>query len=150
MKEENWGSQQQRRFRSTGKKLFMERIVKTGKGCPEKWLSHQSCKYLRDKSWNLGRYFSGGRGNVGLTVGLDDLGGHFQDLNYSVILLAKLNFLSTQLSISELSHAEIHVRLNRWPISQILPAQKPDERLGLQELCVCSWLWYKLLTNEMC
>lgn len=46
------------------------------------------------------------------------------------------DFLTTQLSISESSHAEIHVHLDGWPISQILPAQKPDERLDLQELYV--------------
>lgn len=60
------------------------------------------------------------------------------------------HFLNTELFISELSHAEIQAHLNGWPVSQILPAQKLDERLALQELCVCSWLWYKLLTSEMC
>lgn len=51
----------------------------TGTGCPGKRLSHHRWKYLKDMSmWHSGMWFSGGFGNDGLTLGLDNLKGIFQ------------------------------------------------------------------------
>lgn len=55
-----------------GKKLSTKRVVKHWKGCPEKGLSHQPWRGLKDVYvWHLGTQFSGGLGSAGLMVGLN-------------------------------------------------------------------------------
>ena len=61
-----------------GKISFLKEWSGLGPGCPEQWWSPHPWRGSKTEwMWPLGTWFSR-HGGVGLTVGLDDLGGLFQ------------------------------------------------------------------------